>query len=64
VSYGSDQHDNYRRTAAYVDRVLRGGEIPVQTPVKFKLTINLKTDRALGLTVPPALLVQADQVIE
>jgi putative ABC transport system substrate-binding protein len=67
VSYGSDQHDNYRRAAAYIDRVLRGdkvGELPVQTPVKFELTINLKTARALGLTVPPALLAQADQVIE
>ena len=67
LSYGSDQHDNYRRAAAYVDRILRGdkvGELPVQAPVKFALTINLKTAKALGLTVPPALLAQADEVIE
>jgi putative ABC transport system substrate-binding protein len=67
LSYGSDQHDNYRRAAAYVDRILRGdkvGELPVQTPVKFELTINLKTAKALGLTVPPTLLAQADEVIE
>ena len=67
LSYGNDQYDNYRRAAAYVDRILRGdkvGELPVQTPVKFELTINLKTAAALGLTVPPTLLAQADQVIE
>lgn len=67
LSYGNDQYDNYRRAAAYVDRILWGdkvGELPVQTPVKFELTINLKTASALGLTVPPTLLAQADQVIE
>jgi putative tryptophan/tyrosine transport system substrate-binding protein len=67
LAYGSDQQDNYRRAAAYVDRVLRGdkvGELPVQTPVKFELTINLKTAKALGLTAPPTLLAQADEVIE
>lgn len=67
VSYGNDQYDNYRRAAAYVDRILRGdkaGELPVQSPVKFELTINLKAAKALGLTVPPSLLSQADEVIE
>ena len=67
LSYGSDQYDNYRRAGAYVDRILRGdkvGELPVQNPVKFELTINLKTAKALGLTVPPFLLAQADHVIE
>jgi ABC-type uncharacterized transport system substrate-binding protein len=67
LSYGSDQQDNYRRAAAYVDRILRGekaGELPVQAPVKFALTINLKTAKAFGLTVPAALLAQADDVIE
>jgi putative ABC transport system substrate-binding protein len=67
LSYGNDQYDNYRRAGAYVDRILRGdkvGELPVQNPVKFELTINLKTAKALGLTVPPMLLAQADYVIE
>jgi putative tryptophan/tyrosine transport system substrate-binding protein len=59
--------DNYRRAAAYVDRILKGekvGELPVQAPVKFTLTINLKTAKALGLAVPAALLAQADDVIK
>jgi putative tryptophan/tyrosine transport system substrate-binding protein len=67
VSYGNDQYDNYRRAAGYLDRILRGdnaGEIPVQSPVKFELTINLKAARALGLTVPPSLLAQTDKLIE
>jgi putative ABC transport system substrate-binding protein len=67
VSYGNDQADNYRRAAAYVDRILKGdkpGELPVQAPVKFELTINLKTAKMLCLDVAPSLLQQADMVIE
>jgi putative ABC transport system substrate-binding protein len=67
LGYGNDQADNYRRAAGYVDRILKGekaAELPVQAPVKFELTINLKTAKALGLDVPPRLLQQADTVIE
>jgi len=67
MSYAIDQVDMFRQTASYVDRILRGAnpaDIPVQAPTKFKTTLNLKTAKALGLTVPPGMLVAADEVIE
>ena len=67
LSYGVDNIELYRRGAAYVDRILKGTkpeELPVQTPIKFELAINLKAARALDMTVPPTLLARADEVIE
>jgi putative tryptophan/tyrosine transport system substrate-binding protein len=67
IGYGPEMNDLWRRSASYVDRILRGdppASLPVQTPVKFELAINLKTAKALGLTVPDALLARADEVIE
>jgi putative ABC transport system substrate-binding protein len=67
LSYGPDLADLYRRAAAYVDRILRGtkpSELPVQLPVKFEMTVNAKTAKTLGLTVPPSILLLADEVIQ
>ena len=67
VSYSADFADNFRRAAAYVDRILRGAkpaDLPVEQASRFELVINLKAARALGLVVPPALTLRADRVIE
>jgi len=67
LAYGVDLRDLLRRTGGYVDKILRGAkpaDIPVEQPTKFELVVNLKTAKALGLTIPPSLLLRADQVIE
>jgi ABC-type uncharacterized transport system substrate-binding protein len=67
LTYGVSSPDQYRRAASFVDKVLRGAkpaELPVEQPTKLKLAINLKTAKTLNLTIPPALLARADEVIE
>src|SRR6516162_6518037 len=65
LSYGPDPVDNFRRDATYVDRILRGAkpaELPVQLPTKFETVLNLKTAKALGLAIPPSIMLRADEV--
>ena len=67
LSYGADRVDTLRRAATYVDRILRGekpGDLPVQLPTKFEMVVNRKTATALGLAVPPSILLRADEQIE
>ena len=67
LSYGVESVDLFRRAASYVDRILRGekpGDLPVQFPTKFEMVVNRKTAKALGLAIPPSILVRADEVIE
>ena len=67
ISYGADYIDQYQHAAGYVDRILKGekpADLPVQAPTRYELVVNLKTAKALGLTVPPTMLTIADEVLE
>ena len=67
LSYGVDSIDIFRRAATYVDRILRGekpGDLPVQFPTKFEMAVNLKAAKALGLAIPPSIMLRATEVIE
>ena len=67
ISYNINMRENFRRAATFIDKIMRGakpGDLPIELPTKLELVINLKTAKTLGITIPPALLVRADEVIE
>lgn len=67
IAYGPDYADLYRRAASYVDRILRGtkpADLPVEQPTKFEMVVNIKTAKALGITIPQSILLRADEVIQ